>query len=80
MSRQVEWSEQWGEWIIVHDGVGRRLYLDCRAEAEEYLRITEGSDGEPYVWRRMEKWAREHRHNWECMPHWQRGADGASNN
>jgi aminoglycoside phosphotransferase (APT) family kinase protein len=69
----VDWSEQWGEYIIIRDGVGTRHYFDCKAEAQEYLRITNELGHDGYVWRRMGKWCESHKHNYECQPYWQRG-------
>ena len=80
MTREIDWSEQWGEWIIVENGVGRRFFFECRAEAEEYLRLTQEQDGSPYVWRSMDSWYRDHRHTYLCRPLWQRGDANAGAN
>jgi hypothetical protein len=72
--RSVVWSDYWGEWIVIVDDVGYRYFFDCKAEAQHYLDITEPRDGNAYVWRSMEKWAREHTHNEFCKPQWKRGA------
>jgi hypothetical protein len=79
MSKQVEWAEQWGEWIIVVDDIGYRYYFDCKAEAQEYVRLTENLDHEGYVWRRLGLWSMKHKHNYECRPHWQRGTNEHNN-
>lgn len=81
MTRHVEWAEQWGEWIIVTEGVGHRYYFDCKAEAEQYIRLTEPlGHGDPYVWRRLGDWCRNHKHNFECRPHFTRKERNAANN
>lgn len=72
MKRTVEWAEQWGEWIVVADDIGYRYYFDCKAEAQEYVRITENLDHNGYVWRRLGEWSKNHKHDFQCEPHWER--------
>lgn len=81
MKRHVDWSEQWGEWIIVTEGIGQRHYFDCKAEADEYLRITaEQGHSDPYVWRRLGEWCKHHKHGFYCKPQWERGNTNANTN
>jgi hypothetical protein len=75
----VDWAEQWGEWIIVIDGTGYRHFFDCKAEAEEYLRLSCIHGQDAYIWRSLDKWFKGHKHNYECAPHWQRGKHGNTN-
>lgn len=75
----VAWSEQWGEWIVVIDGTGHRYYFDCKAEAEEYLRLASKHGQGAYIWRNLDKWFKSHKHDFQCRPHWQRGKHGNNN-
>ncbi len=75
----VDWAEQWGEWIVVIDGVGYRHYFDCKAEAEEYLRLAQKHGSNAYVWRCLDLWFKNHQHNYRCAPYWQRGKNESTN-
>lgn len=79
MTARVDWAEQWGEWIIVVDDIGYRYFFDCKAEANEYLRLTNSGDYEGKVWRTLGVWCTQHKHNHECSPHWQRGNNASTN-
>lgn len=80
MNRRVEWSEHLGEWLIIVDDIGYRYFFDCRAEADEYLRLTENAGHDAYVWRRLGVWSSNHKHNFQCRPHWTREDRNARNN
>ena len=70
---RVEFSESLREWIIVIDDTGYRHYFDCKAEAEEYLRLCRDPHLSPYVWRRLGQWCVTHKHDEHCSPNWMRG-------
>lgn len=76
---RVEWSEQLGEWIVVVDDIGYRYYFDCKAEADEYVRLVLKYGQDSYIWRNLDKWFKNHKHNFECKPHWVRGTNGNAN-
>lgn len=71
MSRVV-WSDQLNEWVIVTRGIGRRHFFDCKAEAEEHLRLAIKHGQDAYVWRILGQWVKTHQYNEHCSPHWKR--------
>ena len=77
---RVEWSESLGEWIVIFGNIGYRHYFDCKAEADEYLRIrsTLGDSGK--VWHTLGIWCVQHKHDFQCLPHWTRKENHADTN
>lgn len=69
---QVVYSKALSEWIVMIDDVGYRLYFDCRAEAEQYVKIKSRPFSSPFVWRELGDWIKDHRHNDACEPNWVR--------
>lgn len=72
MNGHIEYSTQHDEWIVVFDGVGYRHFFDCKAEAEEYLRLVTGLGYPGYVWRNLGEWCKQHKHDNNCFPYWKR--------
>ena len=76
---RAEWSDTIGEWIVVYGNIGFRYYFDCKAEAEEYIRLRTRLGGSGELWRTLGVWCVQHKHDYQCLPHWQRGKHGNAN-